>query len=321
VLLTGLSIYSIGLLLNMTIGNQTTRCINALGLRATSAPNQVMMELFQPDFCANQRARALGVSRFKLLGASPSRSVDTAAGARADPTEQAMTATFDLADGAQRLYARDAVRYQTARVAANTRELQRVRTVASKNAAAIAEVEARVAEASDSRDTANLGAARASVEPVEVSPDIAIVHGLVLDKAAHTRAGLAVRAVDRAGRPVAATKTDDNGYFRLDLAPDTSQPPAGGGTETRIITDRYAHADADTIRDSAPAPATGAAQHPAGTTGAGGATTGAGGAATGGGRTAPIVLEVADGERVVFRDKQPLTASVGKHRYREIRIE
>jgi len=77
-----------------------------------------------------------------------------------------MSATFDLADGAQRLHARDAVKYGTARVAANTRELQRLRAVASKNTAAIAEAEAMVAETNDSLDTAKLYAARAQVAPI-----------------------------------------------------------------------------------------------------------------------------------------------------------
>ena len=39
----------------MTTGNQTTRCINAIGMRVTDAPNHVMAELFNDDFCKKQR--------------------------------------------------------------------------------------------------------------------------------------------------------------------------------------------------------------------------------------------------------------------------
>lgn len=288
-LLTGVSIYSIGILLNMTIGNQTTRCINAIGLRVHSDPNQVMMELIREDFCSNQRQRVLGVSRAKLQGSSLSRAVGAAG--QSDPTEQAMLATFDLADGTQRLYASDSVKFATARVAASTRELERLRAVDGKNTAAINERLAMLTDVKHSLDSSKLRAARANVAPVEVSPETAIVRGLVLGKAGEPRRGLTVRAVDRANHPTASTKTDAHGYFRLDLSAEKSTQGTPG--RAHIITEQ---SDATSAGSSG------------------------GSAASNSDRTPPVLLEVLEGERVVYRDKQPLGAKLGKQRYREIRL-
>jgi hypothetical protein len=59
--LLGVSIYSLGVLLNMTTGNQTSRCIVGLGLRKTLAPNQVMLELFAKDACGTTKTAAAGM--------------------------------------------------------------------------------------------------------------------------------------------------------------------------------------------------------------------------------------------------------------------
>jgi hypothetical protein len=271
--LFGASILSVGYLLNMTIGNQTTRCINALGLRTTSDPNHVLLELVQKDFCASQQQRILGVSRLKLNGAS-----HVALGN--DATTKAMTSVFDLGDGVQRMYAHDAVKYETARLATNQRELKRLKASGRKDAAAIGDTEATVALTARSLESAKFDAARAKVQPVELSSDTAIVHGLVLDKAGHPHSGLTVRVVDRSGHASASTKTDSIGYFRLDLHGETAAA-AGTAATTPIMTERT-----ETTARAAPA----------------------------------AFLEVVDGDRVVLRDKQPLRAKLGQHRYREIRL-
>jgi hypothetical protein len=47
----GLSIFSSGTSLNMTVNNQTTRCIVATGTLKTSIPNHVLATLYQPKAC------------------------------------------------------------------------------------------------------------------------------------------------------------------------------------------------------------------------------------------------------------------------------
>ena len=286
--LVGVSIYSIGFLLNMTIGNQTTRCINAIGLRVQSDPNQVLMELLRDDACGDQRQRVLGVTQAKLYGSAPANG--SAAGAPVDPTEKAMFATFELGELTQGLQAQAAVSFQSARVTASSRELARLRLVDGKNAGTIAATEATLANAAAALESSKLSAARAKLEPVAMSADLAIIRGLVLDKDARGRSGLVVRAVDRSGLTNASTKTDENGYFRLDLKPEKADASAGSSAPRgSVIT---------TAASSAATAATTAASD----------------------RAPPLYLEVAAGERVLYRDKQPLAAKLGKQRYRELRV-
>jgi hypothetical protein len=51
--LLGVSIFSLGVLLNMTTGNQTSRCIAGFGLRKQLAPNQVVLEVFSKNACTS----------------------------------------------------------------------------------------------------------------------------------------------------------------------------------------------------------------------------------------------------------------------------
>ena len=290
--LTGVSIYSIGYLLNTTIGNQTTRCINAIGLRTVADPNQVLLELFQDQACSDQRQRVVGVSRSKLQGLAASRDGVIAPATQVDTTERGMLVTFDLADAAQRLHALEARKYQAARIAGNTRELRRLRIADGNNAPAIAEAEAMLAEARFLLDTAKLDVERSRITPIGMSADSAFVHGIVFDASDQGRRGLSVRALDAAGRVAATTKTDANGYFRLDLtARDPAQPggTTNGPPRGRIISDA-AGAEKETGEPT-------------------------------GDRTPAIYLEVSEGERVLHRDKQATRPRLGKHRYREIRVE
>lgn len=288
----GLSIFSQGVI-NMINGNQTTRCIAGIGVLNLIAANQTMLDVWFParDLCADAAGMAVDVSDVRFKGRPGKEAVH--------PTHKAMYAAFDLGDGMMRSQAREALRYQAARTANATRELARTRATAKHDGAAIAAAEARRAERAAGLDRANVAAARAAIPAVQPPTDAAVVHGLVTDRNGHLARGLDVRVVDRAGHVVGKATTDTRGYFRLTL---------GGGQDPGDVRTVVAATGAGTVPlgTRPPADAAGAA----GTAGGG----------RGLDQTPSLTLEIADGERVVFRDRKPQRFKVGKHLYREIHL-
>lgn len=64
--LTGASIFSVGLFMNMTTNNQTTRCIAALGADVTSVPNQILLQLLSKDACGRLAGSVDGMQKAKM---------------------------------------------------------------------------------------------------------------------------------------------------------------------------------------------------------------------------------------------------------------
>lgn len=67
---TGASIYSIGVFMNDTTGNQTTRCIVGMGIQRELVPNQVFLQIFNSDLCNDVQGMAQEVEDQKLVGPS-----------------------------------------------------------------------------------------------------------------------------------------------------------------------------------------------------------------------------------------------------------
>jgi hypothetical protein len=64
--LTGASIYSAGLFMNMTTNNQTTRCIAAVGAELTSSPNHILLQLLSKGACGKLAGSVNGMQRSKV---------------------------------------------------------------------------------------------------------------------------------------------------------------------------------------------------------------------------------------------------------------
>jgi len=64
--LTGASIYSAGMFMNMTTNNQTTRCIAAVGAELTASPNHILLQLLSKDACGRLAASVGGMQRAKM---------------------------------------------------------------------------------------------------------------------------------------------------------------------------------------------------------------------------------------------------------------
>jgi len=54
--LVGVSALTVGLLMNDTSHNQTTRCLTVAGMIKNDTPNQVMLSIFKPDICGDAKA-------------------------------------------------------------------------------------------------------------------------------------------------------------------------------------------------------------------------------------------------------------------------
>ncbi|HTJ46389.1 MAG TPA: DUF6519 domain-containing protein [Kofleriaceae bacterium] len=64
--LIGYSIFSVGVLMNITAHNQTTRCIVASGAQKVSTPNQVLIQLFNKSACGKQELAGDSFEKSKM---------------------------------------------------------------------------------------------------------------------------------------------------------------------------------------------------------------------------------------------------------------
>jgi len=64
--LTGASIFSMGLFMNMTTNNQTTRCIAAVGGHVTDVPNHVLLQLFFKNACTALAGHVDGMQNSRM---------------------------------------------------------------------------------------------------------------------------------------------------------------------------------------------------------------------------------------------------------------
>lgn len=274
----GVSMHTVGFFMNMTTGNQTTRCITAVGLQRLMQPNQILIEQFAENFCDRNLGRMDNLTRTKLQGQGGIRVSD-------EVEEKAMFVGFDAADASIRATKLGTVRVQTVRASNATRELKRTKAVAPEDKATIALAERKLSDSVAAVEAATINATRARVEPSPTTADRATVHGLVLGKNGKPLPKAGVRLVDASGKQLGTSAVDDDGYFRVDVT------SGAGPNDPRAMIEDAAHGVA--------------------------ARTGARPA----GRTAPVTLEVVQGDKVVQRDKQPVRLAVGKQLYREVRVE
>jgi hypothetical protein len=129
---------------------------------------------------------------------------------------------------------------------------------------------------------------------------------LVLGKEDKPISKSTVRVVDKAGKVLGKSSVDERGYFHVDIGAraDHDKDPKDvpdKATAEQAVQQRVEQAKLYTSATATDATTVGTVPETPS-------------------RSQPVSLEVLEGEKVIYRDKQPLTLVRGKQLYREIRI-
>jgi len=221
-----------------------------------------------------------------------------------DPLALAADLVLSATDAVQRLAQRRAVSVEKARSAALGREARRLAFKYGATSTAATEAAARAEAQRTFTVAAQATAERSQVPVMDVADDRAVVHGRVVDASGRGRPGLVVTAREESEKKGSTQeKTDDGGYFAFQF----NVEPAP--VKKVILTKDTIPTKDTTVPKEKETTSRVETEKPGGTEPAKAPTAKA------------ILLDVTDGNDVVFRDREPMPLRPGRAVYREIVVK